>query len=744
MFRNIIYIGVFFLFNIAITFAQTKSKTTLFGIVTNEKEEVLIGATVFWKDAKIGTTTNETGHFLIERDKKSTTLVVRYIGFTPIELEVLPHEDSIWVEVAGINEIKQVTVTGHTFGNVVSVLETRNVESISRKELKKAPCCNLSESFETSGAVDVTYTNALTGVKEIQMLGLRGIYSQFLIENRPTMGGIATPFAFEFIPGTWLDGIVLAKGASTVKNGNAGITGQLNIDLVKPATDKPVFVNGFTSIENRGELNVHLNKKGKGKYSNGFLFHGSAQKNKWDRNDDNFFDSQTKSQINGLYRLQFEGDAGCGSINVQALSDRRTGGQINPISGIPGLFQVLQNNDRVEVFGKLGREGLFGKPYNQIGNMFGASYHRNNSLFGSNKYAATQTSFYYQSLYQSIFKTTDHKIVVAPNIQYDNITEKVNEEDLSRRDIVPGIMAEYTYSHLSPRLDLANFVMVLGARLDYHNRFGTLFTPRMSAKYNFTRESIVRISAGRGFRTPNVIAENISLLASNRLLDVANDLGVEEAWNYGMNFTQTFKINKKDASFSVDAYRTDFVRQVLIDVEKDYSKVYFYNLEGKSYSNSLLAVFQWNFAKGFDLKTSYKINDVRATFADGKLKTVPLVAKHRGLITLDYETSDKKWRFHATTHFVGKQRLPDNSQIPHDLVHDFPAMSPSYNRYDAQITHIWKKWEFYIGGENLSNFQQHHAIISADNPQSPYFNASQVWAPMMGLVGYAGFRYTIL
>jgi outer membrane receptor for ferrienterochelin and colicins len=729
-----------FYYTTSCLFAQ---KSTLYGIVTNDKEEILIGATVYWKDAKLGTTTDLAGHFLINRTEKTNTLVVRYVGFAPIELQVLPQEDSIWVEVAGITEITPVVITAHTFGNVVSVLETRNVESINRKELRKAPCCNLSESFETTGAVDVTYTNALTGVKEIQMLGLRGIYSQFLIENRPTMGGIATPFAFEFIPGTWLDGIVLAKGASTVKNGFAGITGQLNADLVKPTTDKPLFINAFTSNEGRGELNVHLNKKGKGHYSNGLLFHGSTQKNRWDRNDDNFFDSQTRHQINGLYRMQYESDLGCGQINVQALSDRRFGGQISPISGVPGLFQVRQNNDRIEVWGKLGREGLFSKPYNELGNMFGVSWHRNNSLMGNNIYAATQTSFYLQSLYQTIFKTTDHKFVVAPNFQYDDIQEKVNEGDLSRRDIVPGIMGEYTYLHLNPRMNMSDFVLVLGARLDHHKRFGALFTPRMSMKYNFTKTGVLRFSAGRGFRTPNVMAENISLLASNRTMEFAKDLGIEEAWNYGMNFTKEFKIAKKDASFSLDAYRTDFVRQILVDVEKDYSKVFFYNLQGKSYSNSILGVFQWNFYKGFDLKLSYKINDVRATFADGKLKAIPLVAKQRGLVTLDYETPNKKWRFHTTTHFVGTQRLPDNSQIPHDLVHDFPAMSPTYMTLNAQVTRTWKQSEFYVGGENLTNYQQHHAIISVENPQSPYFNASQVWAPMMGNVVYAGMRYSM-
>ena len=230
--------GLFF--SITFLFSQnpsTPQSSLLKGIVTNEHEELLIGASVFWKDTKIGAVTDTAGRFSLPVRDAEATLVIQYVGHTPAEVQVLPTENNQWIEVSGINQLKEITIAEHGFDNHVSTLETRNVESIGSKELRKAPCCNLSESFETNGAVDVVYSNALTGVKEIQMLGLRGMYSQFLVENRPTMSGIATPYAFEYIPGTWLEGIQLAKGASTVKNGFAGITGQINTELVKPHLD---------------------------------------------------------------------------------------------------------------------------------------------------------------------------------------------------------------------------------------------------------------------------------------------------------------------------------------------------------------------------------------------------------------------------------------------------------------------------------------------------------------------------
>jgi outer membrane receptor for ferrienterochelin and colicins len=728
--------------------AAQQPTAPLMGVVTNEKEELLVGASVFWKDTKEGTVTDINGQFSLPLRTKQTTLVVNYVGYTPAEVEVLPGENNLWVEVTGIRQLQEVTVQGKGFDNHLSTLETRNVERISSNELRKAPCCNLSESFQTNGAIDVTYPNALTGVKEIQLLGLRGIYSQFLVENRPTMTGIATPFAFEYIPGSWLSGIVLAKGASTVKNGSNGITGQINADLVKPQTDKPLFVNLFTSTEGRGEVNIHLNKKGE-TTSNGLYLHGSAVNNTWDTNSDNFKDSPNRRQLNGMYRLVYDGPKGCAQFNVQALTDRRQSGQIRE-NKVGQLFSIDQHNDRVEMWGKYGKEELFGRQFLELGNIIGASWHRTNAVFGSNNYRAEQKSLYLQTLVQNIIGTTNHTIVVAPSIQYDDIQEFVNEGDLSRRETVAGLMGEYTYSRPNLDMEMPDLVMVLSGRVDWNSRFGWQVTPRMSAKYNFTPKSVFRVSAGRGFRSPNLMAENISLLASNRSFRFASDIGVEEAWNYGVNYTRDFKIARRDANFSVDLYRTDFVNQVLVDVEQPPTvfgsdstfSVSFYNAPGKSFSNSLLVYFQYNILKGLDVKLAFKWNDVRAMFADGNLKTQPLVAKHRGLITLDYVTPAKRWLFTTYVQIVGEQRLPDNSALPHRYTHDFPVTTPTFGLWNAQVTRRFgQKWELYAGCENITGYQQHHAIIAAEEPQSPFFNGSQVWAPMMRQIGYLGIRF---
>ncbi|MBK8558189.1 MAG: TonB-dependent receptor [Lewinellaceae bacterium] len=736
----ILFITVCLLSPITSMSAQQTPSRKIYGIVTDENSELLIGASVYWADTNEGTVTNATGQFWLPARDTAATLAVKYVGYNPTSVQVMPGEDSLWVEITGITQLREVTVSEKNFDNKVSTIGVRNIESISSKELRKAPCCNLSESFETNGAVDLVYSNALTGIKEIQMLGLRGVYSQFMVENRPTLTGIATPFAFEYIPGTWLDGIQLAKGASTVKNGNTGISGQINAEIVKPHLDKPFFLNAFTSTEGRGEMNLHLNKKLKAGFSNGLLLHGSFVENKWDMNNDNFYDAPNRQQLNALYRVFYESPGVCGQFNVQALTDRRQGGQISATPQAAELFAIDQRNDRVEIWGKVGKEGLFGRSYNQIGNMASASWHRASSVFGHNTYEATQQSVYWQSLYQTIIGTTNNQIVIAPSVQYDNIQEKVNEGDLSRIETVAGMMAEYTFSRPNLKMGIPDLVVVLGSRIDWNSRFGWQFTPRASAKYNFTENTIVRASAGYGYRSPNLIAENISLLASNRSLNFASDISNEAAWNYGINFTQNFKLAKKSGSFSLDLYRTDFDRQVLIDVDQSPTAVYFYNAAGTSYANSLLAMLQYNPLPGLDVKFAYKWNDVRATYSDGVLRTVPLVAKHRGLVTLDYTTPNKLWMINTNVQIVGPQRLPDNSQVPHEYTHGVPEISPTYALLSGQITRRFAKWELYLGGENLTNYRLHNAIIAVNEPWSPYFNGSQVWAPTMGTVVYMGAR----
>lgn len=716
------------------------------GTIRNEAGELLIGATVAWENTSIGTVSDTEGHFEISKTANTSNLIISYVGYEPMTVEIKPGQNEVIIEISGIATLSDVEVTARQRGNFTSTLATRNIESITQKELKKAPCCNLGESFESNAAVDVSYSDAITGAREIQMLGLRGIYTQLLLEKRPNYHGLGAAYALEYLPGTWLESIQISKGAGQIQTGFTGISGQINTEVVKPFNDKQLFVNLFGNQNGRAEANVHLNKKFNDKWSSGLLLHGNIQENEIDHDEDGFLNLPKKRVANAMYRLMFNDAKDFeGQFNVQAITDRRTAGQVVPKGADPATYyRIKQDNDRLEVTGKLGYIG-FAEPYKSIGSIFSGTVHKMDAYYGNLNHRGTQRSFYTNLFYSTIIGHSDHQLITGTGFQYDEFEEYLDDTDFSRTERVPGVFAEYNFTHknLGERKWFEEFALIAGIRVDRHNLFGTLVTPRFNAKLNFTPESIFRVSAGRGFRSANILAENVSYLASSRRVIVSEPLEMEEAWNMGANYTQNFQLAEREGSVTVDVYRTDFVNQIILDTEQDYQNLFFYNLDGKSFSNSFLVTVNYELLKGLDVKLAYKYNDVKTTYQGG-LRERPLVAKHRGLATVDYETPNGRWMFNIITQIVGPQRLPDNSFIPGSVHVHQPEVSPTYALLNAQAT--WKlndQWEFYVGGENLTNYIQHNPIIGSDAPFGEYFDATQIYAPIMGAQAYAGLRFGI-
>ncbi len=732
-----IVLSIAFVFLSVLSYAQNVK-----GMVKDAKGEPIVGAHVYWMDKSAESLTDENGGFELPRKTKETMIHVEFVGYDMVMVTLKKDQAEVTIDMKEPKILNQVEVRGKKQDNAVSTLDGRQVEKISSNELKKAPCCNLSESFETNGTVDVAYADAITGAKEIQMLGLRGIYTQLLVENRPDFYGLATPYALEYIPGTWLRGIDISKGAGSVKNGFQAITGQINTDIEKPGEAKKVFFNLFGEQTGRMEANVHLNKVVNNKVATGLLLHGSTFQNKIDKDNDKFVDMPLKKQLNGMYRLFFQGNNVESQLIVHALTEERKSGQLAENASLTNPFLIHVKNNRVSVAAKVGYVG-FTKPYKGLGSQWSVTYHDVDALYGKNKYSGTQKSFYGNLIYATIIGTTDHKLTLGSNVQYDNYQEFLNDKDLSNNQIVGGTYGEYTYNR--PTLKGYNDItFIAGLRADYHNQVGYFMTPRLNFKYNFNENEVIRLAAGRGVRVANPIAENVAFLATNRQIVVADNLKAEDAWNFGFNYVKTFKVNNLEWRVSADAYHTRFVNQIVTDLESDYQKAQFYNLDGKSFSNTFLVMLNAEILRGVDIKLSYKLNDVKTTYA-GKLDRVPLVSRHRGLATVDYKTADKKWMFNFTTQIVGQQRLADRSYVPHDYFHDhtYKSFSPTYALINASANRFFKTFEVYGGVENIANYTQHNAIIAAHEPSSIYFDATQVYAPMMGRRIYAGLRWWI-
>lgn len=647
-------------------------------------------------------------------------------------------------------KLDEVKVDKKKKGIQKSLKKTTNTSVVTGKELLKAACCNLAESFETNPSIDVNFSDALTGTKQIKMLGLTSPYLMITEENIPSVRGASQAYGLSFTPGTWIESIQITKGAGSVVNGYESISGQINTEIIKPIGDIPFFLNFYGSTDSRFELNAHINQKISDKWATTLFIHGNSRLSKNDMNHDHFLDNPLASQINVSNKWQYSNpESGWVSfINARIMRDEKQTGEydFNPDTDrlTTNHWGSEINTDRFDFSSKVGYV-FKDMPYQSIGFQNAFSNHNQESYFGLNQYDIKQQSYYSNLIFNSIINNTKHKFATGLNFTYDNYVEKVNQADVSRIDNSVGAFFEYTYD------DNDKFSYILGVRADQHNRLGSFITPRLHVRYNPWEKSVVRFSVGRGKRAANIYAENQQLFASSRLFSVLDTegklygLNPEIAWNYGMSFTQNFKLFGKSADVTLDFYRTDFQNQAVVDVMQSPQQVLFYNLKGDSYANSLQFDFNLEIIKHLNLRTAYKYYDISTDYLSGSFQR-PLQAKHRIFGNIEFETHIKdkgqQWKFDFTTNWLGKQQLPNTATNP--AADRLPEFSPSFAVMNAQITRTFSStFEVYIGGENIGNYRQEDAILGDHNPFGTSFDTSIVYAPVFGQMYYAGLRFKI-
>ena len=733
-------------------FAQQFSK----GTVVDEANLPLMGAEVYWNGTQIGVSTDDNGTFTLKRTENSNTLVISYIGYKTKTVKVT-NSEALHIQLEPQSALEEVVVTQKRANTMKSQWQVANLHTMSSGELLKAACCNLSESFSTNPSIDVNFSDAVTGNKQIKMLGLTSPYILMAEENIPAMRGASQAYGLSFVPGTWIESIQITKGAGSVINGYESISGQINYEIEKPINARPFFLNLYTSEDSRYELNAHTKVKLSDKWATSLLAHGNVRQRKSDHNHDGFIDNPIGNQINLLNRWQYSNaEKGWVSfLNLNYMKDERQAGQIdyNPLTdkGTTNAWGSEVNSERFTLSNKTGY--VFpDTPYKSIGLQNSFQSHRQDSYFGLNSYDIHQKSWYGNLIYNSIIGNTQHKFATGLSGTYDDYNEQLTTSalagDFSRIDRSVGAFFEYTYDNSS------NFSFVAGVRADSHNNLGNFITPRFHLRYNPWKEATFRLSAGRGKRAANVIAENQQLLASSRQLHIIGGdggklygLNPEIAWNYGASFLQTFKIWGKNAELSVDFYRTHFDNQVVVDLDHSPQQALFYNLDGKSFANSLQAEVSITPAKGLDFKAAYKYYDVQTQFTKGQLEKT-LTPKHRWFANVAYETADthennhSQWKFDVTFNWLGEQRLPTTATNP--LPYRLSDYAPSFATLNAQITRVFSKtFEVYVGGENITNYKQANGILAADAPFGAYFDSTMQYAPAFGQMYYAGLRFKL-
>ncbi|WP_431159327.1 TonB-dependent receptor [Winogradskyella poriferorum] len=715
---------------------------------STSKEIPLQGANVFWLNSTVGGVTVEDGTFTIPYKFSYNKLVISYVGFKTDTITVNKNKFIRHI-LQPSDELDEVTVTSRKQATTKSYLKATNTFTVSSEELLKAACCNLSESFETNPSIDVNFADAVTGTRQIKMLGLSSPYILIATENIPAIRGASQAYGLSFIPGTWVESIQITKGAGSVVNGYESIAGQINAELVKPITDDKLFINGYANASGRLELNTHLNQKLSDKWSSGLYIHGNLRNQKNDRNDDSFLDVPLKKQINLLNRWQYtNAEKGVVSfINLRYLNDNTRSGQVDfepdRDKGTTNLWGSEIDTERFELTTKLGFVNPE-VPYQSLGFQTAFSYHNQESYFGLNVYDIEHTSFYSNLVYNSIISDSRHKVKTGLSFTYDAYDELVNANSYERIENSFGGFFEYSYD------DLDKLSLTAGLRVDQNNRFGFFITPRLHVRYTPWEKSALRASVGRGIKSANIFAETQNMFSSSRQINILNSggkiygLDPEIAWNYGISYLQGFNLFNRKADITLDFYRTDFENQVVTDWENPF-EINFYNLEGDSFANSFQLEFNYNAFENFDMRLAYKYYDVQTDYLSGQLEN-PLIPKHRIFGNLAYETEmtskGSQWKFDLTYNWLSRQRYPSTVLSAPEFQLD--EYSPTIGTLNMQITKVFSpKFEIYVGGENITNVRQENPIISPDNPFGSNFDSNFVYGPIFGRMIYTGLRFRI-
>ncbi len=722
---------------------------TIYELSEDNEQIPLIGANLRWLNAPNGAVTDENGQFLIGRIKATNLLIVSYVGYKSDTVD-MADKATLELNLEADLTLSEVLVEHRRKSSEISFVNPIQTTSISEEELCKAACCNLSESFETSPSIDVSITDAVTGTKQIQMLGLAGKYVQISRESIPDIRGLAAISGLTYTPGFWVESIQLSKGTGSVVNGFESLTGQINIELRKPEDEENFYLNLYGNQGGRYEGNLSLKHQFNEKLSTGFLLHGSDRSKRIDHNHDEFLDMPLIQNFIGINRWKYEdqekglvAQVGLKLTKTDATSGNRKFDKHHDLYS-EDMWGMNNAVDRYEFWTKSGKN-FNNKNNSSIGLQLSGLVHDQKTVFGTNEYIGDQKSFYANLLYNQDIGNEKHKIITGISYLWDDVKETAYENQFDRTEHVPGVFAEYIFK------PDAKFTLVGGLRGDLHNIYGAQITPRLHLRYAANDQTVFRLVGGKGWRTANIFAEHPGIFASNRQVEIIPfknnsselpyGLNPEQAWNMGANVTRTLYLGQREATLSLDYYYTLFQDQIIADLESSSDgRVIFRNQDFNSWGQSAQIQLDAEPIANLDVRLAYRYNYSEAKYGS-EIKSTPLNSFHRAFINIAYNLKDS-WHFDYTLNFRGKQRIPNTDWLPE--TYQLDSESPVYFLSNAQVRKIFNdNFELYVGVENIFNYKQENPIIAPFQPFSKNFDASIIYAPIFGRNFYGGLRYKI-
>ena len=727
----------------------------VFELINNDSLSPLTGVNVYYPSSSSGTITNSDGFFNIAKNPNYKTLIFSYTGYQTDTLEI-NNKKEINIVMSEGKILKDLIVEFKKGSYTFSKMDPRNAHLIGQDELRKAACCNLAESFETNPSIDATFTDAITGTKQIQMMGLSGKYVQMLSGNIPIIRGISILNGLRQIPGSFIHEMAVSKGSGSVLNGYESMVGQININLKQPENAEKLHLNFYLNQGGRSEYNAFFSKKFNNNWSTTLLAHFEDQQRTNDRNKDGFLDNPLRNDFVFHNQWNYRSKLIHMELGINGVTGKTESGKKQKWldTAIPVDYGVDMTTNKINGFAKIGY--LFpNDDFKSLALQLSGTYNKQNSTIGPTVYIGSQYSGYANLIYQQEvgINKDENYFKVGASCQLDSLSENVQSftvhPPINRfLEIVPGVFGEFTHNS-------EKFGLITGLRGDYTSFYNTYFlTPRLHFRYSPNTDLAFKFMAGSGRRTPFMLMENMGYMASSRnwIIDenvygiqgLMDDVGQEYSLNLGLAMVKEFTFLNRDGVLTLDAYHTSFINQLVIDLYQSARELHFYALNGKSFSNSFQSEINFSVNRRLDIRTAYRFLDVKTKYKSGLIEK-PLLSKHRGFLNIAYSTrkiKNRQWKIDLTTQWIGSQRIPFTGD--NDSVFQLLERSEGYLLLNGQLTRTFgKKIDAYLGVENALNYRQVNPILSSENPYSEYFDSALIWAPIFGRMVYLGFRFTI-
>lgn len=721
--KKLIFLLFFTIANFILIPAQLKG---LVRGISPDDTTLLNGAKIKLLNARTSQFADAEGKFEMYLGKNlPDTLLVSYPGFITDTIIVTKDDrfGSIYVLLFSDHLKPEVLVEMKRKSGTIK-MKTLQVELLNSAEFRKAACCNLSESFESNASIDVNITDAVSGARRIQLLGLDGVYTQFQLENIPFLRGLETAYGMQSLSGIWLNSIQISKGTGSVVNGHESMAGLINLELKQPQNMEKLLLNGYLNRLGRGEGNLILGHVFNEKWSTAFLGNGSYNGIKVDENRDGFLDLPLFNNIAFMNRWHYEGKNMEAQMGVNTYIDSRLSGNIMP-SNSSNIYKMNADNKHLDLFAKT---GFFGKkPSQSLGVIYHIKYHDLQGAYGDRLFQGNEKRAFLSLVYDDANKSEEHKFKSGISLNYLNIKQNVFSFNRDREELISGVFIEHDFS--TPR-----FSLISGFRIDYHSITGWQWVPRLHGKYSLSPKTDFRFTAGKGWRIPNYLIENLALLANNKSWIVTQNVLPEVSWNVGGSLVTEGEVFSKKITWTTDFYYTWFERQLVVDRDKYQNSIVMSYQENSSYSISIQSELNIQVLKNYEIKLAYKYLDVKSLLND-QVQTQTMISKNRILLTSNLTSLNKRWQWDLTATVLGAMRMPSS----------YAEMSttPWYTIINSQVIYKWKKWDVYLGIENALNYKLDNPILLADQPSNSGFDASMVWGPIVGINTYVGFRYEI-